>query len=124
MLRHSMSIIGSVVQYLNPVQVPVIAFDQPLYAIAKQIQWGYPDIYGESKLVTMLGGLHIEMAVLKTIGDWLQDSGWTHALLQADIASAGTADSFLKPSHVSRSRHAHQVTACALYILMYRAHQS
>ena len=40
----------------------------------------------------MLGGLHIEMAALKTIGDWLQGSGWAQAPVQADIATVG-ADS-------------------------------
>ena len=30
-------------------------------------------------LVAMFGGLHIDMAALKTQGDWLQGSGWVHA---------------------------------------------
>ena len=39
------------------------------------------------------------------------------------MASAGIADSFLKVvSHVTRTRHAHQVTASALYILLKKAH--
>ena len=37
----------------------------------------------------MLAGLHIEMAALKTIGDWLQGSAWVQALVQADIATVG-----------------------------------
>ncbi len=53
------------------------------------------------------GGLHIEMAGLKVIGDWLEDSGWVQALVQAKVASAGIADSFLKVSHVTRTRHMH-----------------
>jgi len=71
----------------------------------------------------MFGGLHIEMAALITIGEWLEDSGWTAAIVQAKIASAGTADSYIKAMHVSRTRHAHQVTASALYILMTNAYQ-
>ena len=66
----------------------------------------------------MIGGLHIEMASLSNIGGWLEDSGWT----KANIASAGTAQSFLNGTHVSRTRHAHQVTASSLYILMQRAY--
>ncbi|KAL8572888.1 hypothetical protein ACOMHN_011137 [Nucella lapillus] len=62
----------------------------------------------------MFGGLHIEMAALRTLGDWLQGSGWVQALVQAEIVTAGTADSFLRASHVLRSRRAHQVTAAAL----------
>lgn len=55
----------------------------------------------------MFGGLHIEMAMLKLLGDWLKDSGWTNALVQADIASSGTANSFIHASHVTKTRHAH-----------------
>jgi hypothetical protein len=118
MIRHSMDVVRSAVNFLNPGQVPVLACDQPLYALAKQIQWHFPDTYGEKRLVVMFGGLHIELAVLKTIGDWLKGSGWTSAVEQSNLASAGTADSFLKASHISRTRHAHQVTASALYRLM------
>ena len=70
----------------------------------------------------MFGGLHIEMTALTTLGDWLQGSGWTHALVQAEITTAGTADSFLRAAHVTRTRRAHQVTATVLYILQRRAY--
>jgi hypothetical protein len=62
----------------------------------------------------MFGGLHIELAALKAIGNWLEDSGWTNAVAQSDLASTGTADSFIKASHISQTRHAHQVTASSL----------
>ena len=52
------------------------------------------------------------------IGDWLEDCGWVEALVQAKVASLGTADSFLKATHITRTRHAHQVTACSLYNLL------
>ena len=39
MIKHSMDFVNAVVQYLNLGQVPVLAADQPLYAMAKQIQW-------------------------------------------------------------------------------------
>jgi len=54
------------------------------------------------------------LAIWKTFGDYLNGSGWTNALVQVGIASSGTADSFLKVSHLTRTRHAHQVTALAL----------
>ncbi len=65
MIKHSMTVVQSVVQYLNPGQVPVLAADQPLYALAKQIQWSWPSTLGEDHFVMMFGGLHIEMATLK-----------------------------------------------------------
>ena len=44
------------------------------------------------------------------------------ALVQAEIATTGTADSFLRASHVGRTKHARQVTAAALHILQHRAY--
>lgn len=65
MIKHSMTIVQAAVQHLNPGQVPVLAADQPLFALAKQIQWTWPNTFGEDHFVIMFGGLHIEMAVLK-----------------------------------------------------------
>ena len=70
----------------------------------------------------MFGGLHIEMAAFKVLGEWQEAFGWTHALAQANVASSGTADSFLKTSRVTKTRRAYQVTACSLFILLHAAH--
>ena len=58
----------------------------------------------------MMGALHIEMAYLSVIGDWLEGSGWTDILVRAEISTPGHADSFLSGKHVKRSRYVHQVT--------------
>ena len=121
-IRHVMNRVKDTVAYLNPGQTPVIAADQPLYAMAKQIQWQWPNLYGEDKFVIMFGGLHIEMAALKSIGTLLQSSGWTGALIEADLATSGTAESFLHASSVTRTRKLHQVTACSLYNLLKEAY--
>ena len=60
--------------------------------------------------MVMFGGLHMKMAALKAPGDWLRGSGWVQALVQADIASSKTADSFLHATHVAHTRRALQVT--------------
>ena len=124
MIRHSMDVVQRAVHLLNPGQVPVLTLDQPLFTIAKQIQLNWPDVYGEKQFVILLGGLHIEMAALTTLGDFLDGSGWTHALTQADLATAAKADSFLKASHVKITRQAHQVTASALSILLHNAYDT
>ena len=118
MIRHAMNVIKTAIQFLNPGQIPVIAVDQPLYSIAKQIQWNVPDTHGEQHFVFMLGGLHIEMAILSVLGDWLEDSGWVNAVVEANIATAGVAKSILKASNVKRTRHAHHVTVSTLYCLL------
>ena len=38
-IRHCIDVIKKSVNALNPGQTPVVGFDQPLFAIAKQIQW-------------------------------------------------------------------------------------
>ena len=123
MICHTMDVVIKAVTYLNPGQTPVLACDQPIYAMAKKIQWNWPSTYGESSIVMMFGGLHTELAALKALATWIEGSGWTSALVQAGITTPGTADSFLKASHVSGTRHAHQITGCALYILMDKAYQ-
>ena len=62
------------------------------------------------------------MAALSVLGDWLEDSGLTSALIQANIASPGVVNSFLKGSNVKRTRCAHQVTAASLYSLLTQAY--
>ena len=44
------------------------------------------------------------------------------ALSEAGIASSGIAESFLKVSHLTRTRHAHQITIAALYKLQKEAY--
>ena len=39
MIRHSMDVIKRAVEHLNPGEVPVLTVDQPLFTIAKIIQW-------------------------------------------------------------------------------------
>ena len=122
-VKHVMDKVRDVVDFLNPhYQVPVITADQPIYALAKQVQWQWPERYGEDRYLVMFGGLHIEMAALKSLGTLLQGSGWTGALVEAGVASSGTAESFLSAASVTRTRQMHQVTACSLYKLLKAAY--
>ena len=69
-----------------------------------------------------LGGLHTEMAAFRTFGDILDVSEWTDALAQADIATAGTCEGFLRADHLTKTRRAHQLTAAALYQLQQKVY--
>ena len=122
MMCHALNVVKAAISHLNPTQVPCITMDQPLYALVKQIQWTLPNKYGEDKFVIMLGPLHIEMALWRCLGQWLDGSGWTEAITQAEVASPGVAGAILKAAHVARAKHAHQVTACSLQILLNNAY--
>ena len=100
----------------------MLTVDQPLYAIAKKIQWTWPDEYGERRYVILIGGLHIEMAMFKLIGDWLDGSGWTYVMTSANITTEGRAVGLQKGSHTSRGQWARQVTTAVLFILLHRSY--
>ena len=111
MIKHTITVAMKAVEHLNQEQAVVMAFDQPLRGLAKEIQWRYADTMGEDKLVVMLGRLLIELAVLKAIGSWLLGSGWTEAIAQAEITTTGRAESLVTSTHITRTRYIHQVTA-------------
>ena len=66
-IKHVLDTPMASTNHLNPGQTSVIGLDQPLYAIAKKIQWHCAETYGKDRLVLMLGNLHIEMVG----GQWL-----------------------------------------------------
>ena len=123
MIIHGMNVIRAAVELVNQGQTPVIAMDQPLFALAKQIQWQWPPTHGEDKFLIMFGGLHIELAMLRMLGKWLNKSGWTTVLVNAGVASPGVADSFTSAKHITKTRRAHQITSASLYILQQRAYE-
>ena len=104
MIKHGMDVQRKAIEYLNPGQIPVTTFDQPLYALAKFVQWKWPTTYGENVYTVMLGGLHTEMALWKTMGDLLEGCGWTSALTESEVSSSGVADSMLKAFHLTHTR--------------------
>ncbi len=122
-VKHCMDKARDATAYLNPDQVPVITADQPLYTLAKQVQWQWPEVYGEPKFVIMFGGAPhregcSEVSMYPASRQWV-----ACALVEAGVASSGTAESFLSASSVTRSRQMHQVTACCLYMLQKEAYK-
>ena len=122
MIKHAMQLTMQGTAFLNPGQTGVLGADQPIYAIAKQLQWRFPDILGEDKLVLMMGALHIEDKAHQMIGKLLRDSGWTTILTQAQVLTAGCAQSALNEHHIKCTRYAHQVSLMALHLLKNKAY--
>lgn len=126
MIKHGMNIVKLATEFTNPGQIPVLTVDQPLYVLAKKVQWLWPYEYGPDKYVIMMGGLHIEMSYLKAIGEWLEGSGWLNSLVTAEIVTAGRGESVQKGSSVARGQWIHQVMVAALHMLKqdaYKTHQ-
>ena len=111
MIRHSMNVVKKAVTVVNPGQIPLV-ISHCSKLPNKSNGCGQKNI--EESFVIMLGGLHTKMALLKAIGDLLNGSGWTSELVQAEIATAGTSNSFLKAVHVKKTARAYQITFCVL----------
>ena len=111
-------------EFMNSGQTGVLGADQPIYAIAKLLQWTFPDILGEYKFVLMMGALHIEDTVHQMIGQLLRDSGWTTVLSQAQVLTYGHAQSVLNENHIKRTRYGHQVSLMSLHQLKHKAYST
>lgn len=83
MVKHGMDIQRQITNHLNPGQIPD-------YKVCPG------ESNGKNHIVVTFGGLHIEMALGNTLGDFLDGSGWTTAISEAQVASSGTTDSFLE----------------------------
>ena len=76
----------------------------------------YPDDFKDMNW--MMGPLHIGMAFMAVIGDWLEESGWDTVFVKSNINTSDRAQSFLWGNKVKRSRYAHQVSLAALIQLI------
>lgn len=124
MIRHGMYLVKKTTEFLNSEQIPIMVVDQPLFDIAKKMQWTFPELFGEDRFLVMLGGLHIEMALWATMGDFLRGSGWPEVLAEAGIAlTEAAAISYLRANDPMRTRYAHQITVVVLDSLLKRAYE-
>lgn len=123
-IKHVMNTVQDVTNFLNPGQTSVLAGDQPLFLICKEIQWAWPADYGLNKFVILMGGLHIEFEIMKILGNLLDNSGWTYVIAKAGLCGSGTADSMLKAKDLKKTRYAYQVTASCLSLLQRDSYQN
>lgn len=96
MVRHVMDLIGAITLYLNKDQIPVVCGDQPLFTMAKIVQWNWPEIYGERKFVILFAPFHIEQGFLKVLGQFMEGSGWLSIVSGSGITTTGSAESLMK----------------------------
>ena len=118
-----MMVIAKAIEFLNPGQTPMITFDQPLYAISKQLQWNFTNQCGQERFVIMLGPLHTEMAFLSVLGDLVEGTRWTTVVQNESLTRPGVAQALLTGHDVVRTKYVHQVKARCLDILMQEAFQ-
>ena len=85
LLSRVMNLVKKAVERLNPNQTPVLTMDQPLPAVAKEIQWLWPDSFSNNNIVIMIRWGRVGVFMLRWPGEWLNGSVWPSA-----ITTAGT----------------------------------
>ena len=67
--------------------------------------------------VILMVGLHMEMAMLKAIGSWLDGSGWSYVMTSVNVTIEGHAAGLLKGAlythHVSAGTSSDRI--CTVY---------
>ena len=60
MIKHGMTVLQQITQYLNLRQTSVLTCDCPIFAQTKYLQWQRPELCGEEKFTIVFGELHIK----------------------------------------------------------------
>ena len=119
---HEMDTLNTVVKkcmYVATVlgqQHTIITVDQALYCKLVELKWAIPE-YRE-KLVVQLGGLHISMCFLKTIGDHMKGSGLVDSWIESGLLGPNAAETVMNGKAYKRAMRAHKITLQALWRLL------
>ena len=90
---------------------------QGLYKPLKQLEMARRDI--QEKWVLKPGELHIIIAQLHTIGDFIRGSGIPEIWIESNLYGTATTQQILEGKHVRRGLEAHITTLSALTMLLF-----
>ena len=85
----------------------VISLDMGLYLPAKKLQMARNDL---NHLILRPGELHIVMAMLRTIGAYIDSSGIDMCWIESELYGPSTVKQILDGNHVKRREKAHVIT--------------
>ena len=92
----------------------IITFDQAIYKLAKEIQWKNPVEFSDT--VIRMGGFHILLNFMGTIGKMMDGSGIIEWLTESGLYSEATSISIMKGKQYNRGVRAHKLLREALGI--------
>ena len=69
-VRHCVNILKLIISKVNQYQINVIKAYHPVYTLGKQIHWEYTEECRD--VFWMMGPLHIEMAFMNAVENWLE----------------------------------------------------
>ena len=106
------------VKVVGPARKTVISLDLGLYQPAKKLQMARQDL---QNLILTPGELHSVMAVLRSIGAYMDSSGIDTCWTESELYGPSTVKQILGGNHVKRAQTAHLITLQALFRLYQEA---
>jgi len=94
----------------------VLTVDQALYCKVMELKWAVPEY--RDILIPRLGGLHIGMNFLKTIGTHMADSGLSEVWTESGILGPLSTEKALAGQSYARGMRAHKLTFQALWRIL------
>ena len=101
----------------------LVTADLAIYSKAQQIMWSKP-LPLQGKITMRLGGMHITMAYLASIGKLYGDGGLFDILTESDVYAEGTARQMLQGKQLARGVRSIKLASEALFRLFWKAMQS
>uniref|UniRef100_UPI00358E6015 uncharacterized protein n=1 Tax=Myxine glutinosa TaxID=7769 RepID=UPI00358E6015 len=98
----------------------LVTADCAIYSKAQQIMWNKPAAL-DGKLTMRLGGMHLTMSFVASIGKLYGDGGLLSMLVDSDVYAPATAKLVLQGKQVSRGNRAMKLVLEALYRLYQEA---
>jgi len=90
----------------------VVSLDMGLYLPAKKLQMARNDL---NHIILRPGELHIVMAMLKTIGSYIEGEGIDLCWQESELYGPATVQQILDGKHITRGQRTHMITLQALF---------
>jgi hypothetical protein len=103
---------------VGPGRKTIISLDLGLYLPAKKLQMARNDL---NHLIIRPGELHICMAMQRTIGAYIDNSGIDMCWIEAELYGPSTVKQIIDGKHVERGEKAHMTTLQALFTLYHES---
>ena len=102
------------VRVVGPARKTVISLDLGLYLPAKRLQMARCEL---KNILLRPGELHVVMAMLRTIGSYIDSSGIDMCWIESQLYGPSTVKQIIDGKHVKRGKRAHMITLQALFSL-------
>ena len=94
----------------------VLTVDEALYCKLMELKWAIPEY--RDFLIPRLGGLHVSLNFLKTIGKHVQSSGLAEVWIESGILGPNATEQAMVGKPYARAIRAHKLTFQALWHLL------